>query len=593
MEAGFHYGRDHEERMDENMRQLAIALLLTCISGCQVQCSTKNRGNRSKPLSFQGGGAESWVIQGRTYQIKQTYYAKTGNTLAYTIEYMPAMLPDLPDDADLIGAVAFPVAEHAYKNQLYNRMQVAKVGQGSLNVSAIRVALIPPAGSQSPGRGVAWSLAEIAKRAEVSSAAGSTAGKERPYRVALFELAALGNPRPERWVGSGVAESLRNQLSQVPGLVPVPGPLLCSIAETKADAVMEFRAGELARASHCECVVLGTCSAKGEALRYELRIFDGTTGKLLAETAVDGSKGDVLGSLPELASFLMPQLLKAARNAGIAPEGNQGPTGPDGDGLAHWGTGDPVAYEEWCRAMASQDLKDQRRWLDAAIERDPKYAESYVYRGSICLLGGGPGSAIADYDRAIRLRPDYALAYANRAASKLALRDGEGALEDSEKAIQLNPWLATAYNVRGLALRFARRSLEEQGKAFSRAIELEPLDGSAYRNRAMVRLGRNMLRRSIQDCNTAIELQPNRDQPYWVRGEASLRLGDLSGAVRDASQAIKFNPRNPIVYRDRGFALYLQGKNSQALTNLRKANEMGMQVDPGFLQRVARQAGGG
>jgi len=575
------------------MRSVPLMLLLACLSGCSVQCSTKKGRSRSNPLSFQGGGAESWVIQGKTYQIKHTYYAKTGSTLAYTIEYMPAMLPDLPDDTDLIAALAFPVAEHAYKNQLYKRLKVSKVGQGSLKVSAIRVALIPPAGCQSPGRGISWSLKRIAEATEtgpVTGAPGSTPRRDRPYRVAMFDLAPAGNAPPEKWIGVGVAASLRGLLLRVPELVPVPGSLLPDPAGTKADGARERRVVELAQASRCDCVVLGTCSATGEALRFDLRTFDGSTGKLLAETTVDGSKHDLLGSLPKLASSLVAALLEAARDAGMAPEGADGPHEPSEDAFADWGTKDPVAYEEWCRAMGAQDPRDRLRWLTAAIERDAKYADAYLERGAVYCLADVHSPAIADYDRAIRLRPDSAGAYANRAISKLALRDVEGALKDCGKAIELNPRLAMAYTARGMALRVGGRDLGEQEKAFTRALGLVPLLPDAHAYRGAVRFDLRKLRGSIEDENLAIELRPACVEAYKMRGVASLTVGDLTGAVRDLSRVIEMRPSDKDAYRCRGGALYLQGKNSAALADLRKAKEMGMQVDPDFLQRVARHA---
>jgi tetratricopeptide (TPR) repeat protein len=83
---------------------------------------------------------------------------------------------------------------------------------------------------------------------------------------------------------------------------------------------------------------------------------------------------------------------------------------------------DPVVDMLCLKGMEALGKGDFTKAIAAytkAIERDPKYAFSYIGRGDAYLASGDFDRAIADYDRAVRLDPTNAAA---RERTELARR---------------------------------------------------------------------------------------------------------------------------------------------------------------------------
>jgi tetratricopeptide (TPR) repeat protein len=74
------------------------------------------------------------------------------------------------------------------------------------------------------------------------------------------------------------------------------------------------------------------------------------------------------------------------------------------------------------QALGKGDFTKAIAAYTKAIERDPKYAFSYIGRGDAYLASGDFDRAIADYDRAVRLDPTNSAA---RERAELARRESE------------------------------------------------------------------------------------------------------------------------------------------------------------------------
>ncbi len=99
------------------------------------------------------------------------------------------------------------------------------------------------------------------------------------------------------------------------------------------------------------------------------------------------------------------------------------------------------------------------------------------------------------------------------------------------KAIELNPNDAVAYRQRGEAKRWIgdiNGAIADETKA----IELNPDDAKAYGRRALVKKIKGDLGGAIADYNKAIELNP-KTVSYWGRGEAYQAKGDQYEANAD------------------------------------------------------------
>jgi len=145
----------------------------------------------------------------------------------------------------------------------------------------------------------------------------------------------------------------------------------------------------------------------------------------------------------------------------------------------------------------------------AVIQRDPRNATAYTYRGlaQLGLARYGKGNwdlAIADFSEAIQLDPTDSQHYANRGLAQMGKREWDLAITD-----------------------------------FSEAIRLYPTDARAYVLRARAHAPKGEWKEVIADCTEAIRLDPTCADAYAVRSVAHNKTGDRDEARADHDRADK------------------------------------------------------
>ena len=78
---------------------------------------------------------------------------------------------------------------------------------------------------------------------------------------------------------------------------------------------------------------------------------------------------------------------------------------------------------------------------------------------------------------------------------------------------------------------------------YTKAIEINPQDYTAYNNRGHAKRYLNDRQRAIADFTTAIEINPRIVLAYFNRGIDRFKLGDLRGAITDYDKAIEIDPQ--------------------------------------------------
>ncbi len=86
---------------------------------------------------------------------------------------------------------------------------------------------------------------------------------------------------------------------------------------------------------------------------------------------------------------------------------------------------------------------------------------------------------------------------------------------------------------------FKKGSRQEAIDAFSKAIELNPDDGLAYRNRGEAYFFSGDYKHAIEDLSKAIELNPQDSSAYYFRGLSYERLGNHQQYVIDCIKAAR------------------------------------------------------
>lgn len=272
-------------------------------------------------------------------------------------------------------------------------------------------------------------------------------------------------------------------------------------------------------------------------------------------------------------------------------------------------------YKEGLVLVKSGKYRDAIGFYNKAIDANPTYFEAYTARGwayhkigdypsalkdtnrALSLKPNSPGvlvnrsemlwrmkqfdKALVDANRAIELKPDFERAYYIRAVVYLFMGNNSNAIEDFNKAIELNPNYANAYFNRGAAYRNSGR-YEEALKDFQKSIEINPEIPDIYNNRGYAYLLMKKYDEALQDLNKALELNENPATPLFSpaivlyrRGLTYNQLKEYNGAIRDFSKVIEYEKNNAAAYYNRAHSNKQIGKNDEALSDLKKAAQLG------------------
>jgi tetratricopeptide (TPR) repeat protein len=80
---------------------------------------------------------------------------------------------------------------------------------------------------------------------------------------------------------------------------------------------------------------------------------------------------------------------------------------------------------------------------------------------------------------------------------------------------------------------------------YTRAIERNPKDSEAYRQRGWAEYEHEEWDRAIADFSRAIELDPNSHTAYWNRGWAHAKKKEYGAAIKDMQKASQLQPNEP------------------------------------------------
>jgi serine/threonine protein kinase/tetratricopeptide (TPR) repeat protein len=159
---------------------------------------------------------------------------------------------------------------------------------------------------------------------------------------------------------------------------------------------------------------------------------------------------------------------------------------PD-NATAHSQLGESLTMlEKYADALASHEK---------AIKLEPAYPPAHNERGQTHFKARQFPEAIKDFSEAIRLKPRFKWAHLNRGYAHYQLKDADAAIADETSAIKLDAALPDAWRVRGMARMLKKQPQEYEAAVtdFSRVIDLEPVNASAYlwRAQAHAALGNN------------------------------------------------------------------------------------------------------
>lgn len=112
----------------------------------------------------------------------------------------------------------------------------------------------------------------------------------------------------------------------------------------------------------------------------------------------------------------------------------------------------------------------------------------------------------------------------------------------------------------------------------TKAVELRPDLGPAWRRRASLKVLNGDREGGLVDYTQAIALLPDDPSAYWSRGNLLLRMGAAESAAADFSRVIDLGDHRGDAHHERSRAWAFQGKSAEALTDLDEA----LRLQPGM-----------
>ena len=112
-------------------------------------------------------------------------------------------------------------------------------------------------------------------------------------------------------------------------------------------------------------------------------------------------------------------------------------------------------------------------------------------------------------------------------------------------------------------------------------------------NRGSQYLRNNMYDEAIAEFNEAIRINPNDASAYCNRGMAYVyaEKPDLDQAISDCKKAIELKPGYGRAYNNLAVAYYSKREYGKSWESIHKAEALGYEVHPGFLEALKEASG--
>jgi serine/threonine-protein kinase len=335
--------------------------------------------------------------------------------------------------------------------------------------------------------------------------------------IAVLPFENLSGDPNQAYFSDGIAEEIRSALARLAGLTV--------IGRTSSEAVRNDDARTAAKKLGVHNILTGTVRQTHSVVRITAELVDGTSGADRWSEDYSRSPGDAIAIQTDIArnvaNALSIQLLPEARK-----------------NLTASGTTNPLAHDAYlqgiglARANGDEQLdREAVAQFDAAIARDPAYADAYASKAELLTIiafldptdastRADLASALSSAEAAVRYAPGRSNAQSALGVVLQNFDDFEGANRAFEKALQLG---ADSETLRRIALFRARTGAGGSAlQLIRRARELDPLNFSIQGDLGVVQFyGRNY-QGAIGTLSAYLQDHPNssRLRDYLLRSLA-------------------------------------------------------------------------
>jgi DNA-binding winged helix-turn-helix (wHTH) protein/tetratricopeptide (TPR) repeat protein/TolB-like protein len=388
------------------------------------------------------------------------------------------------------------------------------------------------------------------------------------------------------WLRDGLAEILRADLEQLPGLSLLPRHRVReALAEVSPDAAPTAgEAVEIARRLGAEQAIAGSLVRIDERFVLTAERIDSRSGQAMDSVSVRGRFPDeILTAVDELAAGLGTQM-------GVA--GGEAPGGSRPQQLATRSVEAYRAYVEarhWFARGGSRGAEEAERRLDEAVRLDPEFAYAYLLKAEIQEWRRRLGYGQADPTPALRAAAALAdhlpererLLVEAMQATRLG-GDAREALDRLERLLRLHPGFAAEVGVPRLIadIHYAAGRWDDLillGEAHAESPAL-PARERAVVSMLLAKAFRQKGEpdRALRYAQRAVRLWPEREGPAFLRqrtdlGRLLLDAGRPEEAVAEFQGVSQAGEADVTNLTDAGWGLYMSGRRELAERLARRA----------------------
>jgi tetratricopeptide (TPR) repeat protein len=194
----------------------------------------------------------------------------------------------------------------------------------------------------------------------------------------------------------------------------------------------------------------------------------------------------------------------------------------------------------WTTHRRNEDYRDPVRLWRTVVAARPDNPRGYDQLGKAIHEAGGPGKALAYYERALELDPGQSKAQFNLGVALADLGQTDEAVARYRRALALDPRLARAHHNLG-SLLANRGELDRAVGHFREATRHAPEWAPAWQHlgRALRLTGRS--RAALESLGHAIRLDPENREALEDR--AWILATDPDPALRDGAEAVRLSER--------------------------------------------------
>jgi serine/threonine-protein kinase len=352
--------------------------------------------------------------------------------------------------------------------------------------------------------------------------------------IAVLPFANLSGDPNQAYFSDGIADEIRSALTRLGGLTV--------IGSTSSEAVRNDDARTAAHKLGVANILTGNVRQSPSTIRISAELIEGRTGADRWTQNYDRAPGDAIKIQTDIAENVASALKGALGLAARAA-------------ITLGGTADSVAQDLILQARklgreSSREEAFRRRiaLADAAIARDPNYADAYVEKATVlvplatnfastpAMVADQLAQADAAAQRAVALAPKLGSAHtalANVASSRL---DFGSVLRETRESLALAPKdpVVLAYGLRNLA---ELGSADEAVRMADRGIAFDPLNARFYRHKSEALVYLRRYSEAMEAGRKALQLAPELRSVHIFVGDAFLLVGQ-SGQAKAEYQAV-------------------------------------------------------